>query len=198
MPIPLWGMAFQIFYLITIKIGNCCLSHFWVPIYLCNKGHPNFCDMGSKSLPKYSSFMIFRVWVVVVAACHTHQKMDEVALWSYIDSSISLNWFGDTKLFLLQQLNGSNAFQMSKKNKQKFHSVWHSNYLEINFCIFWLISLRNKGLWLGLKLQKVCQYLNCPIYISNAWGFGGIARNLPLKCPTFWYFQVLFERTEPP
>ena len=69
---------------------------------------------------------------------HTHQKMEEVAFWSYIDSSISWNWFGDIKLFLLQQLEGSNAFQMSRKNKQKFHSVWDSNCLEISFCIFWL------------------------------------------------------------
>ena len=138
MPIPLWVIAFQISDLIASKTGNCCLSHFWAPIYLCNKGYPNVCDMGSKAVPRYSSFMIFRVWVVVVAMCHTHQKMDEVAFWSYIDSRISWNWFGDIKLFLLQQLEGSNGFRMSRKNKQKFHSVWHSNYLEINFFIFWL------------------------------------------------------------
>ena len=83
--------------------------------------------MRSKAVPKYFSFMIFRVWVVVVAMFHTHQKMDEVAFW---------NWLGDIKLFLLQQLEGSNAFQMSRKNKQKFHLVWDSNYLEINFLYF--------------------------------------------------------------
>ena len=129
-------MAFQIFYFITSNIGNCCLSHFLDPIHLCNKGCPNFCDMGSKGVPKYSSFMIFRVWIVVVAMCHTHHKMDEVAFWSYIDSSISWNWFGDIKLFLLQQLQGSNGFQMSTKNKQTFIQFDTATTYKSTFCIF--------------------------------------------------------------
>ena len=150
-------MAFQIFELIASKIGNCCLSHFWAPIYLCNKGYPNLCDMSSKAVPKYSSFMIFRVWVVVVAMCHTHPKMDEVAFWSYIGSSIFWNWFGDIKLFSLQQLEGSNAFQMSRKNKQEFHSGWDSNYLEINFLYFLTVQTP----WF-LYATKVCDLdLNC-------------------------------------
>ena len=129
-------MAFQIFHLIGSKIKNCCFSHFWVPIYLCNKGYPNFCDMGSKAVTKYSLFMIVRVWVVVVAMCHTHPKMDEATFWSYIDSRISWNWFGNIKWFLLQQLEGSNAFQMPRKKFQKIHSVWHNNCLKINFLYF--------------------------------------------------------------
>ena len=64
--------------------------------------------------------MIFRVWIVADAMCHTHPKMDEVAFWSYTDSSISWNWFGDIKLFLLQQLEGSNGFQMSRKINKNF------------------------------------------------------------------------------
>ena len=152
-----WVMAFQIFDLTASKIGNCCLSHFWAQIYLCNKGYPNFCDMGSKAVPKYSLFMIFSVWVAVAAMCHTHPKMDEVAFWSYIDSNISWNWFGDIKLFLLQQLEGSNGFQMSKKNTQKFHSVSHSNHLEINFLYF----LTAQTPWF-LYATKVCNLdLNC-------------------------------------
>ena len=134
----LWHFRFLT--LLPVRFWNCCLSHFWAPIYLCNKGRPNFCDMGSKAVPKYSSFTIFRVWVVVVAMCHAHQKMDEVVFWSYIDNSISWKWFGEIKLFLLQQLGGSNAFQMNRKNKQKFHSVCHVQQLLRNqlFVFFWL------------------------------------------------------------
>ena len=135
---PLWVIAFQIFHFIINKIENRCLSHFWAPIYLCNKGYPNICDMRNKAVPKCSSFMIFRAWVIVVAMCHTHPKIDKVAFWAYIDSPISWNWFGDIKLFLLPQLEGSNGFQMSWRNKQKFHSVWHSKCLEIKFLYFWL------------------------------------------------------------
>ena len=144
-----WHFRFLTLSPLRLEIAVCPI--FEPPIYLCNKGYPNFCDMRSKAVPKYSSFVIFRVWVVVVAMCHTHQKMEEVAFWSYIDSSISWNWFGDVKLFLLQQLEGSNAFQMSRKNKQKFHSVWDSNYLEINFLYF----LTAQTPWF-LYATKVC------------------------------------------
>ena len=45
------------------------MSHFGAPVYLCSKGYPNFCDMEGKAVPRYSSFMIFRVWVIVQLQC---------------------------------------------------------------------------------------------------------------------------------
>ena len=174
-------MAFQIFHFLVSKIENCRLPHFWAPVVLCDKGYPKFCDMESKDVPKYSSFMTFRVWVFVVVMCHTDPKMDKAAFWNYIDSSISWNWFGDIELFLLHQQEGSNGFQMSKKNKRICHSVWYNNYLEINF----LYNLCNQGLCLGHKLENVCQCLYYPIYVSNVWGFGGPFRKFAI------YFGIL-------
>ena len=105
---------------------------------------PNTCISLQQSLPKLlwhgkqSSNQISFIYDFQSLACCCCNvphppEMDEVSFWSYIDSSICWNWFGDIKLFMLQQLEGSNAFQMSRKNKQKIHSGWDSNYLEINF-----------------------------------------------------------------
>ena len=82
----------------------------------------------------FSSFMIFRVWIVVVAMWHTART------WT--------KWrFGGilTAAFL------QTGFQVSKENKQKFRSVWHSNYLEINFLYF----LTAQTPWF-LYAAKVC------------------------------------------